>query len=217
VTVPADEGQARIALKGPGTDVINSAGGTLVDGAYGADRCADEFDAGQCDDPAEIFAWTGAAVLLSAEYLRDVGLFDASFFLYSEDFDLSWRGRLRGWTYRYVPESRVRHIQGAIIGRRSATADHYAHRNALLAMVKSAPGSVARREFRAYLDDLKTFVTVEIVRPLRRGQRPQPLFARRRFRVVMGFLVHLPSALRKRRTIGRRALRDRAEVLRSAP
>ena len=52
-----------------------------------------------------MFAWCGGGVLLRPRYLADVGLFDERFFLYYEDTDLSWRGRSRGWRYRYVPEA----------------------------------------------------------------------------------------------------------------
>ena len=69
----------------------------------GASCSADE---GQFDEPADVFAWCGGGVLLRSRYLEDVGLFDERFFLYYEDTDLAWRGRARGWRYRYVPESR---------------------------------------------------------------------------------------------------------------
>ena len=52
------------------------------------------------DEPAEVFARCGGAVLLRPAYLADVGLFDERFFLYYEDTDLSWRGRGRGWRSR---------------------------------------------------------------------------------------------------------------------
>ena len=65
-----------------------------------------ERDEGQYDEPAEVFAWCGGGVLLRPAYLDEVGLFDERFFLYYEDTDLSWRGRARGWRYRYVPDAR---------------------------------------------------------------------------------------------------------------
>ena len=84
-------------------DVINNAGSSLYPDGFGGDRGFLERDRGQYDEPAEVFAWCGGAVLLSKAYLDDVGLFDERLFLYYEDTDLSWRGRLRGWRYVYVP------------------------------------------------------------------------------------------------------------------
>ena len=53
---------------------------------------------------SDVFAWCGAGVLFRPAYLQDVGLFDERFFMYYEDTDLSWRGRAKGWRYRYVPD-----------------------------------------------------------------------------------------------------------------
>src|SRR5439155_6359506 len=95
----------QIPLGGSPVNVLNSAGVLLLQGGYGADRGYLEVDEGQYDERAEVFAWSGAAVLLSRRYLDAVGLFDERFFLYYEDFDLSWRRRLAGWRYAYVPRS----------------------------------------------------------------------------------------------------------------
>lgn len=59
---------------------------------------------------------TGASVMLRAEALREVGLFDTGFFLYFEETELMWRLRRAGWSIRYEPASRVRHIGGSATG-----------------------------------------------------------------------------------------------------
>lgn len=194
-------------------DVINSAGNTLQGGGYGVDRGFGERDGGPWNEPSEVFAWTGAAVLLDTGYLADVGLFDETFFLYSEDLDLSWRGRLRGWSYRYVPDSVVRHVHGGVIGRRSPVADHYSQRNAVLTLVKNAPGRMWRHELRRYAGDLVRMLRAEVVQPLRRRSRPRLFFARRRARVLLAVLARLPRALAQRRRIGRRATVSRDAVV----
>src|SRR5439155_14022154 len=95
----------RVKLAGPAFDVINNVGSRLVIGGYGGDRGFLERDHGQYEQPGEVFAWCGGAVLLSARYLHELGIFDDRFFMYYEDTDLSWRGRLAGWRYLYVPTS----------------------------------------------------------------------------------------------------------------
>ena len=92
-----------------------------------------------------MFAWCGGSVLLRPAYLADVGLFDDDFFLYYEDTDLSWRGRSRGWRYRYVPEARARHVHAASTGEGSPVFQHYVERNRLLMLVKNAPPRLACR------------------------------------------------------------------------
>jgi N-acetylglucosaminyl-diphospho-decaprenol L-rhamnosyltransferase len=48
--------------------------------------------------------------------LKDSRLFDDGFFLYFEEVELMHRMRARNWTVRYVPASRVTHIEGASTG-----------------------------------------------------------------------------------------------------
>lgn len=59
---------------------------------------------------------TGASVMFRATALQESGLFDDGFFLYFEEVELMHRLRTRGWTVRYVPESRVVHVEGAATG-----------------------------------------------------------------------------------------------------
>ncbi len=120
-------------------DVINNVGSALYPNGFGGDRGFLERDSGQYGQPADVFAWCGGAVLLRREYLDEVGLFDEDFFLYYEDTDLSWRGRLAGWDYRYVPESivRHRHAQSSKVG--SPTFRFYTERNRMLVLLKNAP------------------------------------------------------------------------------
>ena len=98
-------------------DVVNNVGTHLVGDGYAADRGWLERDNGQYERTEDVFAWCGAAVLLRADYLRDVGTFDERLFLYSEDLELSWRGLRRGWRHRYVPASVVRHVHSATSAR----------------------------------------------------------------------------------------------------
>ena len=48
---------------------------------------------------------SGAALLLKTSLIKKVGQFDERFFMYSEDMDLSWRARLRGYRLFLSPEA----------------------------------------------------------------------------------------------------------------
>lgn len=61
------------------------------------------------EEPRTIIYPSGAAVLLRAAALRQVGLFDEALFMYHEDLDLGWRLRLNGWKNRLAPRSVVWH------------------------------------------------------------------------------------------------------------
>jgi N-acetylglucosaminyl-diphospho-decaprenol L-rhamnosyltransferase len=63
---------------------------------------------------------TGASVMLRADALRQVGLFDTGFFLYFEEVELMHRLTLAGWQVRFAPDSRVMHIGGAATGMADA-------------------------------------------------------------------------------------------------
>ena len=125
--------------------VINSVGGVLYEGWFGGDRGYLEVDRGQYDEPVEVFSWSGAAVLLRAGYLRDVGHFNPALFLYYEDFELSWRGRLRGWRYRTVPTSVVWHRHGHTTGIGSERFEAWQDHSRWMTLVELAPWPVAVR------------------------------------------------------------------------
>ena len=59
---------------------------------------------------------TGASVMLRADALREVGLFDDGFFLYFEEVDLMHRLTRAGWQIWHEPESHVMHIGGVSTG-----------------------------------------------------------------------------------------------------
>ena len=70
----------------------------LLERRYSADRRAD---------------WiTGAALMVRREVFREVGGFDAKFFLYFEDADLCRRIRGLGYDLLYVPSTTVLHVRG---------------------------------------------------------------------------------------------------------
>ncbi|MGB8861585.1 MAG: glycosyltransferase family 2 protein [Ilumatobacteraceae bacterium] len=180
-------------------DVINNVGSNLYRGGYGGDRGFLERDLGQYEEPSDVFAWCGGAVLLKRAYLDQVGLFDEHLFLYYEDTDLSWRGRLQGWRYLYEPTSVVRHRHAASSGVGSPTFRFYTERNRLLVLAKNAPAKLA---LRAGLGEVRRFVrtmlSAYIGRPLRL-QMPERNNSAHRRRVCKSYLQLLPAMIRDRR------------------
>jgi GT2 family glycosyltransferase len=191
-------------------DVINNVGSNLFSGGFGGDRGFLEVDEGQYDEPAEVFAWCGGAVLLRRSYLDEVGVFDERLFLYYEDTDLSWRGRLRGWRYRYEPTAVVRHRHSASSGVGSPVFMHYTERNRLLVLAKNAPAKVA---LRSGLGELRRLIGAHVrhyvIRPLTLRMPVRAEVAHRR-KVSVGYLQLLPAMLRDRwgtpRSVTRRSI-----------
>ena len=65
------------------------------------------------DRRLEVPVVTGCSLLLKAEALRTVGLFDEAYFAYHEDVDWCLRARRAGYRFFYEPFSRVYHHGGA--------------------------------------------------------------------------------------------------------
>lgn len=57
----------------------------------------------------EVSFLTGCSMLLRADALRQVGLFEEDFFIYVEDADLCWRLQEAGWRLLYDPGARLYH------------------------------------------------------------------------------------------------------------
>jgi N-acetylglucosaminyl-diphospho-decaprenol L-rhamnosyltransferase len=191
-----------ILFDGRPVDTVNNAGNEVLANGYGRDRGFGSTDVEAFAEPCDVFAWCGAAVLLRPTYLADVGLFDERFFLYYEDTDLSWRGQLRGWRYRFVPASVVRHLHAASAGEGSELHRFYTERNRLLMLAKNAPsGMVWRALWRFPLS------TLSYAR-----HRDWPA-VRVRVRSYRAFLGLLPAVLKDRRRVRRRATQSDAVVV----
>jgi len=78
-------------------------------GAYEKDR-------GQWDKQYINFDYViGASMLISKDFIRDIGLMCEDYFLYFEDVDLAIRGRQKGWILGYCCKSKVYHKEGTSI------------------------------------------------------------------------------------------------------
>lgn len=68
------------------------------------------------DDATQVDWAAGASVMIRTETLREIGLFDETFFLYFEETDLMKRAARAGWSCWYVPQARVVHIGSVSTG-----------------------------------------------------------------------------------------------------
>ena len=101
--------------------LVDSAGQELTRARRIRDRGYGRPDAGQFEDPADVFSVCGAVALYRREMVDDVSVdgefFDETFFSFGEDMDVCWRAQRAGWRGRYLPSARARHFRG---GSRSA-------------------------------------------------------------------------------------------------
>ena len=68
-----------------------------------------ELDRGQHDRPGPVGYATGCCILARAAAVREVGLLDEAYFMYTEDADWCERFRQAGYTILYEPRARVWH------------------------------------------------------------------------------------------------------------
>ncbi len=188
-----------------GHPVINNAGTVLGSDGSVADRGEGEADAGNFDERTEVFGWSGAAVLLRRAFLDDVGVFDSRYFLYYEDADLSWRGRLRGWSYLYEPDAVVHHRHSATIGTRSELTRHITGRNRLVMIMKCGPPNLVRQELRRRLARFVSIAAQDVVARAVRGRPPVHEHVVAEARVIASLVRLAPHALGERRKIAKGA------------
>jgi GT2 family glycosyltransferase len=118
---------------------INSTGICISRSGAAWDRGMFEPDTGQYDQREEVFGPCAGAALYRKAMLEEIGLFDEDFFLYMEDVDLAFRGRLAGWKCVYVPEAVVYHHHGGTAGFGSDLSVYYGNRNIIWYAIKDFP------------------------------------------------------------------------------
>jgi GT2 family glycosyltransferase len=114
--------------------VINTVGNTLHYLGVGSCGHLDEVDCGQFAEDVEIPYASGAAMLVKADVVRDIGLLDADLFMYHDDLDWSLRARLRGHRILLSAKSVIYHRYEF---RRSAAKFFFIERNRLIWLCKT--------------------------------------------------------------------------------
>ena len=62
--------------------------------------------------PREVDSLQGASLMLRRAALDETGLLDTGYFMYTEEIDLCYRLRQKGWSLYWVPRSRIVHFGG---------------------------------------------------------------------------------------------------------
>jgi len=107
-----------------------------------------EEDKGQYDNEEvldKIDYIIGASMLVSRDFIKEVGLMCEDYFLYFEELDWTLRGNQKGYGLGYCWESKVYHKEGKSIGssskgeKKSEIADYYGLRNRIVFTKKFFP------------------------------------------------------------------------------
>lgn len=99
--------------------LLNGAGIVMNLSGCAWDRGFARADGPQWREPCEVLGATGGAVLFRTDALRHVGLFDAAYFAYFEDVDLSVRLWDAGYRIVYAPDAVAMHRFSFTLGDES--------------------------------------------------------------------------------------------------
>ena len=185
---------------------INNAGVILLGSGYGADRGLGSPDDQRFASPVEVFGFSGGAVVMRTLAVKAVGGFDADYFMYYEDTDLSWRLRLAGWHIVYAPDAVVHHLHAASSDSQSEMFAFHNERNRLLTLLRDAPLGFAASKIARF-----ALTTASLAgKPLIGRAVPDDQVFRSvlRLRVLAAVLSWLPVTLRKRRRVPTRRRRS---------
>lgn len=139
--------------------VVQNAGSEVDGKGVGHNRGFTDVD-GARRYPHAVHAWCGAAVLFHADYLRAVGGFEPSYFLYYEDIDLSLRGEELGWSTVYVHDAVVEHRHSDRTVQGTALVEVLQQRNRLRTIRRhGSPLDIAKAYVRALLTPASLFAT----------------------------------------------------------
>ena len=119
--------------------VINAAGDCFYKDGYAGNIGFKESDIGQYQQSRMVFGACAGAALYRAEMLREIGCFDADFFLFYEDVDVDFRAQLMGYKCLYVPTAIVYHIHSGTAGRWSPVTTYFTAKNDMNVLVKNMP------------------------------------------------------------------------------
>ena len=110
-----------------------------------------EKDTGQYDDVTEIFWATGACMFVRSSVFHKLGGFDDRFFAHMEEIDFCWRARIEGYRIMFCPDSKIYHVGGGTLPKKSARKTYLNMRNNNIMMYKNLPSEKILPVFAARL------------------------------------------------------------------
>ncbi len=154
-----------------------------------------EEDHGQYDNPViEPFCFCGGAALIRRKAFREVGGFDSTMFPIYEDFDLSWRLRLRGYRIVYVPGAIVLHYLSGTFGSRNLSKVYGGPKHFLRSMLKNYS---TKSLLKALPNYFMYTIVIRVLGYLLWFRTPRMAWAT--LKALLWNMANLPDTLRQRR------------------
>jgi GT2 family glycosyltransferase len=133
---------------------------TITTRQIGQGRRLDELTIDAAGVERDLSYVTGASMLVSGAFVREVGFMQEDYFLYGEELDWAMRGRDR-FAWGYAPDSHVFHKSGASSSKVPAFTANLYYRNRI---------RVAARFFPKQLPVVRRQMAIELLRHTVRGR-----------------------------------------------
>src|SRR6202140_2713328 len=171
--------------------IIDNCGFSLTSAGFTVDLGRGGADSEIWGEPRQAFGPCGGAAAYRVSMLENIGFLDDSFFMISEDVDLSFRGQLRGHECWMIPSAIVYHRYRASITRFPTHQEFFGQRNAEFFYWKNMPANLVVQ----FLPLRLLYQAGAAIYFLRLGMGWTFLSAK------VDFFKHLPRLLRKRLAI----------------
>lgn len=152
-----------------------------------------EEDNGQYEGAQYIFGATGGASIFRRKDFVKIGLFDETYFMYSEEVDFAFRAQFLGYRSIFCPDAKVFHKHKATAKKLPQHLEYWQFRNMTQTIIKDFPTSILLKKWRWLKIILVHFNT--IFYQLKNGYFWPPFLA------DLWILFHLPHLLRQRKKI----------------
>lgn len=152
-----------------------------------------EEDKGQFEKESYIFGATGGGSLFRREEFIKVGLFDESYFMYSEEVDFAFRAQFLGYKSIYCPTAIIYHKHKASAKKMPQHIEYWQFRNMSQTIISDFPASLLFKNWRwlkIVLVHLNTFL-----------YQTKSGFFWPPFLTEIWLILHLPQLLIKRHKI----------------
>lgn len=93
-------------------------------------------------EPEYVFGATGGGFIAQAAMLRNIGMFDETFFMYFEDVDFCFRAQLAGYKVRFTPKAIAYHKLSASTNKVPGLAVTQTFKNLPVLFIKNVPRSL---------------------------------------------------------------------------
>ncbi len=119
---------------------INSAGGRLSKSGIGYDSTDTSYESrypGYTAVGVKVMYICSAAMVIKAEVIEKIGLFDETYFYGNEDTDFGWRANLAGYKVSYIPLAEATHLKSQTVKKDMDMVYYHATKNRVRSMIKN--------------------------------------------------------------------------------